>query len=628
LKDAERVQRQLLTGSEAIRIQGLQIGTIHVLVSVRKLIGMRRNPETGALSRVFAEGGSNGDILTTPELMLVSAPNPDPRYVEHGPLTVETRFPLGSSVVVLRDQARGCVGKIVGYGTPDHKSLQVQADVVPMEPPFGHSIVSAISDTYYDSRRTCEGLRISSSVLGRITGSVIVMPGSYDLGLNFKVRKTLFLPGYVRSKSSDQSGPVWAGSSQVREMLSRSSDQVVNNGPWEFTERAMHLIAAYQRQFPFVFALLETFSDSASLDVKAFPGGKDTVIKIATWLQQLDTYKRPLVPITSKFMAPAAIKAVERAADAYYSQLAKRAGSERGIYSTVRLNSIHPADVYLREANAYAVGLIGEGSGNSLGANVDGLKSIPVLGDRVVNLSFQQAALGLRGTVVVVHPQSGFVEVVFDMEFIGGSTLGDLCSNGRGALIPWSSVLCISKTQPKVAARPPPPTTTVAPAQRPPEQKPREIMAKPVAVAVPSTNPAVLKAVEKPAAAPVATKVVISPPNKTPLQVVKNVDSSDSAKAAEVNSTPLAPSVAKLFNKATTATVQAPAPTPALVLAPAPPAAAVTIVKHTSEALAAPVIAPRVVTVVSPKPKTASPSNAGEKKTVLLTPSAVLRKKA
>ena len=59
---------------------------------------------------------------------------------------------------------------------------------------------------------------------------------------------------------------------------------------------------------------------------------------------------------------------------------------------------------------------------------------MPVLGDRVANLSFRQAPLGLRGTVVGRHSLSGYVEVVFDEEFVGGTTLGAQCSNGKGAL--------------------------------------------------------------------------------------------------------------------------------------------------------------------------------------------------
>lgn len=38
---------------------------------------------------------------------------------------------------------------------------------------------------------------------------------------------------------------------------------------------------------------------------------------------------------------------------------------------------------------------------------------------------------GMWGTVVAIHGHSGCVEVVFDEEFIGGSTLHGMCSNYR-----------------------------------------------------------------------------------------------------------------------------------------------------------------------------------------------------
>jgi hypothetical protein len=45
------------------------------------------------------------------------------------------------------------------------------------------------------------------------------------------------------------------------------------------------------------------------------------------------------------------------------------------------------------------------------------------LGDRVVNLGFTRAPLGMRGTVVSIFPTTGYVAVVFDEEFIGGKKL-------------------------------------------------------------------------------------------------------------------------------------------------------------------------------------------------------------
>jgi len=56
---------------------------------------------------------------------------------------------------------------------------------------------------------------------------------------------------------------------------------------------------------------------------------------------------------------------------------------------------------------------------------------------------------GLKGTVVIVHSSTGYVEVIFDEEFIGGRSLQGNCSQFRGRLCPWSGLLRIPDTQVK-----------------------------------------------------------------------------------------------------------------------------------------------------------------------------------
>lgn len=69
----------------------------------------------------------------------------------------------------------------------------------------------------------------------------------------------------------------------------------------------------------------------------------------------------------------------------------------------------------------------------------------PRLGDRVVNLTSDGVPFGLRGTVITIHSNTNYVEVLFDSEFIGGKGLNGSCSQFRGKLCPWSSLLLISR---------------------------------------------------------------------------------------------------------------------------------------------------------------------------------------
>jgi hypothetical protein len=43
---------------------------VHVVVGGQKLVGMRRNPDSGALTRVFGARGSHADTRTVPDLLL------------------------------------------------------------------------------------------------------------------------------------------------------------------------------------------------------------------------------------------------------------------------------------------------------------------------------------------------------------------------------------------------------------------------------------------------------------------------------------------------------------------------------------------------------------------------------
>lgn len=71
----------------------------------------------------------------------------------------------------------------------------------------------------------------------------------------------------------------------------------------------------------------------------------------------------------------------------------------------------------------------------------------PRLGDRVVNLCSNGVPLGLRGTVITIHQNTKFVEVIFDEEFIAGKSLSGSCSQFRGKLCPWTDLLLISGGQ-------------------------------------------------------------------------------------------------------------------------------------------------------------------------------------
>lgn len=70
--------------------------------------------------------------------------------------------------------------------------------------------------------------------------------------------------------------------------------------------------------------------------------------------------------------------------------------------------------------------------------------SFPMLGMRVVNVTAVAIPFGLKGTVVGIHANTGYVDILFDEDYGSGRPVIGATSKFRGGLVPWSSVLCIT----------------------------------------------------------------------------------------------------------------------------------------------------------------------------------------
>ena len=188
------------------------------------------------------------------------------------------------------------------------------------------------------------------------------------------------------------------------------------------------------RKFPELFQRLMTadWEREYSISTLFGPGdmGFSAIERVRLWLAQLDTAGRPMVPVTTSAMPQAATKAVERAAEARKLQLAKMPASAK-LVDGIMLEHV------FRRDSVTATEVFWESSNNP-----------PQLGDRVRNLCADTVPFGLQGTVISTHGDSNCVEVVFDEEFLGGTTLGGVCSSRRGKLIPWGKVLQISGAPP------------------------------------------------------------------------------------------------------------------------------------------------------------------------------------
>ena len=452
---AKGLEENTLRGAGEPGTGGLDIGEVTVVVKVRPLLTMNRDPRTGATTRVFEDDTVNFPIQT----VFLNHPAPDPRFQESPPQTASDRFPVNTGVVCISHRSIqdnslfGCTGVVQGHNVAEN-TVDVALTLEPKEKPFGKIILQKVTEKYFGSHAAGKALNLTPSALGRVMGSIIVMPGRVDIGLNLKVYGNLCLPGYARpvkvpiaAHGSAAGSNAWSSGKGSAKMLfhggsddphskksggSDSSDRV----RWEYSQTALQLVATYMKKFKRVFTAILANPDASRFDRKEIAPKAEDFEVLCRWLQQLKTYKQPLVPSTSETMCSSAVLTVEAAASKQRTaSLAQR--------ETILVKGLSPTELYKPDVEGFANA--GQGPGTELNAP-------PSLGDRVVNIRCPFVPLGMRGVVVAIHPTTGCVEVVFDAEFIGGKDLNGLCTRGRGRLVKWSEMLSLTRPE---EARPP-----------------------------------------------------------------------------------------------------------------------------------------------------------------------------
>jgi len=435
---------QYISGHGVPGSGGIDIGDIKVRLKMLPLQGMKTNTKDGSTQKVF--GTEEAEIPI--QMILFQNPAPDPRFKPRGPMTIHDRFPVDSRVVITKGKYRGCVGTV--HGILDDNDVGVSVTVIPPEPPFGLAIVKSIQESYITANDIAGILRLNPTTVAKVTASLYFNPGKFDLGLNFAYKGRFYILGYSRrrylgnakGRKASEKGGAWktgdsvlvVGSKQHSSIESEDKE-MIGNYVWEFSPKAVKLIAAYMQLFPALFAAVQNAPNDRAYDTKALgPSGSQSLGKIREWLDTVETAKLPRIPCTTSAMPPTAVKAVQHAADVRHSQLDK----------SEPLKVVHmkvPSSALYREGSTAVVDVIQSSDNNCLH---------PELGMRVVNLCAHGVPFGARGTVVAVHDAvSGCVEVVMDEEFIGGSTLQGSCSPFRGKLCVWSYLLTVQSSDSK-----------------------------------------------------------------------------------------------------------------------------------------------------------------------------------
>jgi len=439
---SEKMVEQYLAGAGYPGSGGVQIGDVQIRLKILPLQGMKASPLDGSSKKLF--GKEEADLPL--QMALASSPAPDPRFIERGPKSLKDRFPSKCKVVLTKGKYRGCIGTVLS--TLDKDKVGVKVSVIPPEPPFGLAIARSVGESYISSGDAARVLKMNPKVFGRVTGNLFFSPGKYDLGLNLKYRDRRYVLGYTRIKQDPneakkkKTSNAWSAGDTVlvvgSKRMSASDEDFDSAGEekkrtiWEFTPKAVRLVAAYKNAFPHLFAALARDPDERFYDAKKVfgPKGEETCARVLQWLKATETAAMPRLPDKTEAMPVAAVHAVQRAADV-------RSASVRKDGVVKESNVKIPAAALYRESSTAATDV--------LLASENSVSAPPELGDRVANLCASGVPFGARGTVVAIHdPSEGCVEVVMDEEFIGGSTLQGSCANFRGKLCVWNHLLKIS----------------------------------------------------------------------------------------------------------------------------------------------------------------------------------------
>lgn len=434
LEESEVMSHQYLYGCNQPGSGGVDIGSVQIRLKLVSLQGMKVSPSNGSSKKVF--GTEEADVPL--QMVLWQSPAPDPRFEERGPMTLKDRFPSQSQVILTKGKFRGFLGTVLSV--VDDK-IGVRVDVPPVEPPFGLAIARTVQESYISTNDAASVLKMNPAIFAKVTGSLFFQPGNYDVGLNLKYKRDYCVLGYTRRRNKDgaklekKSNKAWGTKDTVLVVGNQRRDNDEEDGKmiWEYTPKAVKLVAAFKQKFPNFFALISKDPRAGKYDtfILGAKGGEELAL-IREWLNSVETAKMPRTPSSTEELPHTAISAIQRAADVRVATI------EQENQLKHENHKIPPSALYL-EGSTLPTDVLYHADGES-----------PELGDRVVNLCANGLPFGARGTVVGIHHEStGCVEVVMDKEFIGGSTLQGSCSNFRGKLCVWNHLLKVNASNSK-----------------------------------------------------------------------------------------------------------------------------------------------------------------------------------
>ncbi len=380
---------------------GINIGEIESLVHVEMLKGLKKTDEGATIKEYGEVPGLQIEYAT--QTIVDEVISADPRFLEKEALPIEEEFPEGARAFYLGDYAYGRPLQISGHA--DMKANIVVAKLKKQEPDFGREIVKLAerNTPYIPSYVVARQLHMPPLALSKLTSSFNVTSSGLklNLGLNLKFEaKKLKVLGYSRKSA---------------------------NG-WEYSQKAMDLLAQYMIKFPeFFAAIINNPQGDGWEDTDFYPAevAKQKVKEIGAWLKEVQTKSFEKVPLDAEQLDSDTVKLIEQAADA---NLALTQDIETKKIAKVPRNALlKPSDAEQRLSHQNFT-----------------------IGDRIVYVQDSgRVPIGASGTVIGKTRTARvlLLDVVFDTTFMSGTSLNDRCSPFRGSTVPATAVLNMTDQQ-------------------------------------------------------------------------------------------------------------------------------------------------------------------------------------
>ena len=380
---------------------GTVIGHVESLLHVETLKGLKMTDEGATIKEYAHIIGIETDYAS--QMAVDDVISEDQRFLEKAALPITEEFPEGTRAFFLGEFNYGRPLEVVRH--IGEKAEIWVSTVKGRETEFGREIAKAADRTspYTPSFAVARMLGLNPLVLSKITSAfqVNVDETKVNLGLNLKFEaKKLKVLGYSRR------GPTG----------------------WEFSEKAIQLLQQYMLKFPDFIAGIQRNSQGNVYDMTDFyPGndGRSKIKEVQAWLKQVESKSFEKVPLEAEQLDSEVVMQIEQAADFAVQHGPPVEG--RKMKGVPRNALLKPSDAEHRLGNQRFT-----------------------IGDRIVYVQDSgRVPIATRGTVVGLTQTSRttLLDVVFDVTFMSGTTLGDRCSPFRGSTVPVSSVLNITDRQ-------------------------------------------------------------------------------------------------------------------------------------------------------------------------------------